>query len=331
MRNGYSSGSKILIDVGFLNFLEDQLIKVEEKMVSNADGYHPDLIAALEHLMSAGGKRIRPVITLLMGSLLGADESKLISLSASIELLHTATLVHDDLIDGALLRRGNPTLNSHWTPAATVLTGDYIFAQAAGLAAEMESTEAMRLFAETLSIIVNGELSQLFGRSRVPSRDDYYHRIYEKTGSLFSLSARAPAMISPADRKFIQPAEIYGREIGKAFQIVDDILDFTGDQEKVGKPIGSDLRQGVPTLPVIYFWEQYPNDEALQSCLDGSASGDEADALIERIVDSGAIQQALEKARLCTEKAIGSLNGFPTGRERDSLEKLGAFIVDREL
>jgi len=102
-----------LIDVGFLSFLEDQLVSVEKKMVSNVEGYHPDLIAALEHLMSAGGKRIRPIITLLMGTMLGADEGKLISLSASIELLHTATLVHDDLIDGALLRRGNPTLNSH--------------------------------------------------------------------------------------------------------------------------------------------------------------------------------------------------------------------------
>ena len=138
--------------------------------------------------MAAGGKRIRPIITLLMGKLLGAEEEKLISLGAAIELLHTATLVHDDLIDGALLRRGNPTLNSHWTPAATVLTGDYIFAQAARLAAEIGSTEAMSNFAETLSIIVNGELSQLFGKSKLPSQEDYYFRIYEKTGSLCSVS-----------------------------------------------------------------------------------------------------------------------------------------------
>jgi geranylgeranyl pyrophosphate synthase len=320
-----------LIDVGFLNFLEERLLEVEKKMVSNSQGYHPDLIAALEHLMSAGGKRIRPIITLLMGSLLGADEDKLISLGASIELLHTATLVHDDLIDGALLRRGNPTLNSHWTPAATVLTGDYIFAQAAGLASELGSTEAMRLFAETLSIIVNGELSQLFGRSQVPSQEDYYHRIYEKTGSLFALSSRAAAMISPADRKYLQPAENYGKEIGKAFQIVDDVLDFTGDQVKVGKPTGSDLRQGVPTLPAIYYGEKHPDDPVLQSCLIGTASEKEADALIQRIIDSGAIQQAMTEARRCIERAVSNLEDFPTGRERDSLEKLGRFIIDRDL
>ncbi|MEE8357110.1 MAG: polyprenyl synthetase family protein, partial [Anaerolineales bacterium] len=146
-----------MVDFEFASSVEDKLILVDQKMISRSSGHHPGLTAALKHLMQSGGKRIRPIITLLMGSMLGAEDQKLISLSASIELLHTATLVHDDLIDGALLRRGNPTINSHWTPAATVLTGDFIFAQAALLAAEIGSTEAMSLFAETLSIIVNGE------------------------------------------------------------------------------------------------------------------------------------------------------------------------------
>jgi geranylgeranyl pyrophosphate synthase len=331
MRLRYLCGSNLLIQVGFLDFLEDKLLKVEEKMVSYSSGYHPDLLAALNHLMAAGGKRIRPIITLLMGTMLGAAESKLISLSASIELLHTATLVHDDLIDGALLRRGNPTLNSHWTPAATVLTGDYIFAQAARLAAEIGSTEAMSIFAETLSIIVNGELSQLFGKSKLPSREDYYFRIYEKTGSLFALSARAAAMISPADRKFINPAETYGKELGKAFQIVDDVLDFTGDQDRVGKPIGNDLRQGIPTLPAIYYGEQYPEDQILLACLDGTATEEEADGLIQRIIESGVIDQVLEEASLCIESAVKSLDSFPDGKEKNALEKLGPIIVNRDL
>ncbi len=319
-----------MIKVGFLLNLEDQLIKVDQKMMSRSDGYHPDLTAALEHLMSSGGKRIRPIITLLMGLMLGADEDKLISLSASIEMLHTATLVHDDLIDGALLRRGNPTLNSHWTPAATVLTGVYIFARAALLAAEIENTEAMRLFAKTLSIIVNGEISQLFGRNHLPSRDDYYHRIYEKTGSLFALAARAAALISPADRKYIIPAEEFGKEIGKAFQIVDDVLDFTGDEAKVGKPIGNDLRQGTPTLPAIYYGEQHPDDKVLQACLEGTASESEADELIQRINESGVITKALDEAREYAENALDNLSDFPAGREKDSLEKLVKYIIDRE-
>ena len=318
-------------EVSFLSYLDEKLAKVDQKMLSRSSSYHPDLIAALEHLLRSGGKRIRPGITLVMGSLLGADEEKLISLSASIELLHTATLVHDDLIDGALLRRGNPTLNSHWTPAATVLTGDFIFAQAALLGAEIESTEVMSLFAQTLSIIVNGELSQLFNRGKFPSREDYYHRIYEKTGSLFALSAKAAALISPADRKLLAPAEIYGREIGKAFQIIDDVLDFTGDQIRVGKPLGSDLRQGVPTLPVIYYSEQNPNDEVLVDCLSGNAVGESVDKLINRVIESGAIQLAMEEARSCTEKALNSLEGFPSGKDRETLEKIGEYIVNRDL
>lgn len=320
-----------MIDVGFLNYLEDTLIKVDQKMLSKSSGYHPDLTAALEHLMTSGGKRIRPIITLLMGSLLGADEDRLISLSASIELLHTATLVHDDLIDGALLRRGNPTLNSHWSSAATVLTGDYIFAQAALLAAEVENTKAMSLFANTLITIVNGELSQLFERNQVPSREVYYHRIYEKTGSLFALSAEAAALISPVDQKYVAPAEAYGREIGKAFQIVDDVLDFTGNQNRVGKPIGNDLRQGVPTLPAIFYGEQHPEDEVLLACLNGTASESAADGLIQRINQSGVIQQAMDEARASTEKAALCLEGFPEGKEKVSLAELGNYIVDRDL
>lgn len=320
-----------MIQVGFLTYLEDKLVKVEEKMVSFSEGYHPDLMAALDHLMASGGKRVRPIITLLMGKMMGADEDKLISLGASIELLHTATLVHDDLIDGALLRRGNPTLNSHWTPAATVLTGDYIFAQAAQLAAEIGSTEAMSIFAETLSIIVNGEISQLFGKSKLPSQAEYYYRIYEKTGSLFALSARAAVMISPADRKYIEPAGSYGKEIGKAFQIVDDVLDFTGDEDRVGKPIGNDLRQGIPTLPTIYYGEQFPEDEILLACLDGTATEEEADGLIQRINESGAIEQALEEASHCVDSAVQYLEDFPESKERDALEKLGKFLLNRDL
>ena len=263
--------------------------------------------------------------------MLGADEDKLISLSASIELLHTATLVHDDLIDGALLRRGNPTLNSHWTPAATVLTGDYIFAQAALLAAEIGSTEAMSLFAETLSIIVNGEISQLFGRNEFSTLEDYYHRIYEKTGSLFALSTKAAALISPVDREYIEPAENFGKEIGKAFQIVDDVLDFTGDQSRVGKPIGNDLRQGVQTLPILFYRETNPEDEVLKECLEGEAEEKAVDDLIERIKSSGAIQKAMDEARGCAESAITVLVEFPDGKDKASLIELAKYIVDRDL
>src|SRR4030065_1517455 len=162
----------------FTTPIEDQIRLVEERMPTQADGHHRAVGAALNHLLSSGGKRIRVIVTLLTGKMLGADADKLVTLAAAIESLHTATLVHDDLIDGAMIRRGIPTLNAQWSPAATVLTGDFIFSKAAKLAAETGSVEVMRIFAETLAKIVNGEITQLFSSRWVANRDDYYRRIY---------------------------------------------------------------------------------------------------------------------------------------------------------
>ena len=142
--------------------------------------------------------------------MLGSPEDKLVTLGAAMELLHTATLVHDDLIDGSLLRRGMPTLNARWSPAATVLTGDFLFARAAKLAAETDHLPLMKLFAETLATIVNGELTQLFTSRGLINRKNYYQRIYAKTASLFEMSARAAAMISPVDEEMIESMRIFG-------------------------------------------------------------------------------------------------------------------------
>jgi geranylgeranyl pyrophosphate synthase len=168
-------------------------------MRAQADESHPDLRAALEHLLAAGGKRVRPTLSLLVGNMLDAPLEKLVTLGAAVELLHTATLVHDDLIDGALLRRGMPTLNARWSPPATVLTGDFLFARAAKLAAETDHLPLMKLFSETLAVIVNGELTQMFTSRGLINRDNYYKRIYAKTASLFEMTARAAAMVSPSD------------------------------------------------------------------------------------------------------------------------------------
>ena len=187
------------------------------------NGHHPDLGAALDHLLSSGGKRIRPAVALLTGEMLGAERDKVISLAAAIELLHTATLVHDDLIDGALLRRGIPTLNAQWTPGATVLTGDFIFACAAKLAAETKSVDLIHIFAETLATIVNGEITQMFPRLSDDYYQEYLSRIYAKTASLFELATIAPAILSPMGETTTDAAQRFGYGIGMAFQIIDDI------------------------------------------------------------------------------------------------------------
>ncbi len=162
MHSDFLLGNNGLNTASFFTPVQEGLQEVEALLRSQSDGAHPDLGTALEHLLSSGGKRIRPALGLLTGQMLGAPHDKLITLAAAVELLHTATLVHDDLIDGALLRRGNPTLNARWSPPATVLTGDFIFARAAKLAADTDHLPLMKLFAETLAVIVNGELTQLF-------------------------------------------------------------------------------------------------------------------------------------------------------------------------
>ncbi len=294
--------------------------------------HHPDLHTVLEHLVSSGGKRVRPAVTLLTGKMFGADPDRLITLAASIEMLHTATLVHDDLIDGSLLRRGIPTVNAHWSPAATVLAGDYIFARAAELAARTDSVAVMQSFAETLATIVNGEITQMFTSRGVANREDYYQRIYAKTASMFVLATKSAALISQSDEKIIETIRQFGYEIGMAFQIVDDILDFTGDQEEVGKPVASDLRSGLVTLPAIYYRENNPDDQDMEAVLRGEYNNDgRMTQLVKAIRSSGAINQALDEARQYVERGLGFLEQMPDGIERQALLELGEYIIDRHL
>lgn len=317
-------------DLEFLSFLDHKIKKVEQRMLSDADRYHPDLRAAVEHILSSGGKRIRPKVALLVGDIFSSEETRLTSLCAAIEMLHTATLVHDDLIDGALLRRGIPTLNSDWSPAATVLTGDYIFARAALLAADVGSADVTCLFAETLITIVNGEITQLFNRNHSPDLESYYKRIYEKTGSMFVLASKAAAILGTATDKQVSSAEKFGKEIGNAFQIVDDILDFSGDESRVGKPVGNDLRQGVITLPALYFLELYPDDPDMKAILSGSKDQKKIERLVRKVIESGCAKQAHEAALQSVQQADGFLEDFPDSPVRDSLQKLTGYIVDRD-
>lgn len=319
--------------ITFFTSVQDQLQFVEQRIREQAgQDHHPDLRSALEHILSAGGKRIRPTLGLLVGNMLGAPEEKLITLGASVELLHTATLVHDDLIDGALLRRGIPTLNARWSPAATVLTGDFLFARAAKLAAETDYLPLMKLFADTLTIIVNGELTQMFSARGVIERDNYYQRIYAKTASLFEMASLAAAMVSTEDEETRAAMKVFGYEVGMAFQIVDDILDFTGEQSAVGKPIGSDLLNGLVTLPAIYFAETHPdNEDVLSLPAGGWKDTERVQRLVDSIRQSKAIQQAMEEARQAVSRALKSLSDAPVCPEREALENLAKFIVDRKL
>jgi geranylgeranyl pyrophosphate synthase len=238
--------------------------------------------------------------------------------------------VHDDLIDGSLLRRGTPTLNAQWNSSATILAGDFLFSQAAALGAEVDSIPVMQMFAKALSTIVNGEIGQIFGRGRMVSRDDYYARIYAKTASMFELAARAPAYLVAGGGVYGEDLLSYGYEIGMAFQIVDDVLDFSSDAGTVGKPVASDLRQGLVTLPAFYYNELQPEDATLNELLSGENLDRAAmEALIEKIRKSGAIEMALEEAEGHSRKALARLEALPESQERQALADLTEYVVER--
>jgi geranylgeranyl pyrophosphate synthase len=321
-----------LSTVTFLTPVQEQVKLVEERIRAQAEESHPDLRAALEHLLASGGKRVRPTVVLLVGNMLGGPEEKLVTLGAAVEMLHTATLVHDDLIDGSLLRRGLPTLNARWSPAATVLTGDFMFSRAAKLAAEADHLPLMKLFAETLAIIVNGELTQLFTSRGLINRENYYQRIYAKTASLFEMSTRAAAMVSPVDEEMVETMRNFGYETGMAFQIADDILDFSGDQTAVGKPLGSDLLQGLVTLPAIYYAEANPDDPDVKLLAEGGwANQDRMERLVNSIRQSDAIQRSMGEAEEFINRALEKLSPLHAGIERNALEELAKYIIDRRI
>ena len=317
----------------FQSLVSDEILAVEDLMRKQSQGFNEDLQAALDHLISSGGKRIRPNLTLLVGKMLNGDMDRLITLSAAIEMLHTATLVHDDLIDGSLLRRGIPTLNSKWTPAATVLTGDFIFAKAANLAAETNSIPVMKLFANTLGVIVNGEITQMFSSHCISDIDLYYKRIYSKTASLFETSTISAAIISEADHAQKEYLRQFGYELGIAFQIIDDVLDFTSNQENLGKPVGGDLRMGIITLPAIHYFSEYSNDLLTKQFFDYECNPplDVLEELIHNIRNSSAIKTSFDKANSHINFCIKALHKFPPCTERDALEELACFVTQRNI
>lgn len=310
-----------------------ELQEVELLMRHQADGYHDSLIKALDMIFSAGGKRLRATTNLLIGKMLHADRSHNIIMASAIELLHTATLVHDDFIDGSMLRRGNPTLNSMWTSGPTILAGDFMFARAARLVTDTECIQVVKDFSQTLGIIVNGEVSQMFARNYQPDRNSYYQRIYAKTASLFEMSAKTASILGNADSETVENMTHYGYNLGMAYQIMDDILDFSGEQETMGKPVGNDLRQGLITLPSIYYIEHNPHNPLVSNMIiNGKLESDQqVKELIQNIVDSEALIYSHQVAEEYIQKSLVNLKTQAPSEYRDSLESLALYVLARNV
>ena len=317
--------------IPILELIREELERVERKMREVSHIEHDQLRTILDYLLGSGGKRLRPALVLLSSKFYPADAEKVTSMAAAVETLHTATLVHDDLIDNAFLRRGNPTLNAMWNSAATVLTGDYLFARAAAFAAETESVRVVSIFAQTLMTICNGELNQIFSSDEGQlTRECYYQRIYSKTASLFAASTEAGAVLGGATQTEARALRDYGHNLGMAFQIVDDVLDFAGNEGDLGKPIGSDLRQGIITLPTIYFLEAHSGDETVTRVLSSRDEGDdEVRAAVEMIKESGAIESSTAEAKRFAARSRDALSILPHNEYRQAMLDLADFVVER--
>ena len=284
-------------------------ISAVEVTLQNMARVKYDILAQMiDYAVSGNGKRIRPAMILLAARPYYFNTDNVILWAAAIEALHTATLVHDDLVDHAATRRGRPTINSLWMEGASVLVGDYIFAQAANLAAATRNVDVMQLFAQVLATILGGEVDQAFWRSHtLPERKVYYERIACKTASLFRVAIRATGLLVNAPISEIEAMEQYGHNFGMAYQIIDDVLDFIGDPDKVGKPTGNDLREGTMTLPVYYFAETHPNHSALSMYLNGNHDEEVASILTQEIINSQAIESAIAEAVAYARKAAEAL------------------------
>ena len=292
----------------------------------------PALSQMIDHVLAGTGKRLRPALALLSGHFQVYDLSQLVPLAASVELLHTATLVHDDVIDLASTRRGQATLNSIYDNAASVMLGDFMFAHAADLVARTGNIRVIRLFSRTLMHMATGELDQdvsAFDWSK--SVRDYLRRIGGKTASLFATACEGGAIISDAPELWIAALRDYGQNLGMAFQIVDDILDFCGNEAAMGKPVGSDLMQGTLTLPSLLVIESSPHDNAVKRFFQAKRDrSHKLAAAVQTVRDSGALDRSRLVALEFADRARSALASVPASAASEALEGLIDFVLARE-
>ncbi|MFC2011922.1 polyprenyl synthetase family protein [Chloroflexota bacterium] len=310
--------------------VQEDLKKVEDrlKLGNQVDfAYISDL---LDYSLKSNGKRIRPILTLLSGKFYDYDEDNLLRMATAVEVMHTATLVHDDAIDNSSVRRGRPTVNEVWSEEEAVLLGDYLFAESAALIASTQNIRAIKLFAETLKTISSGELNQAYNAYNPnQSRPEYFQRIAQKTAALFSTATESGAAMSQAPEESIQILIEYGYNLGVAFQIVDDILDFISTEEELGKPTGSDLAQGTLTLPAIIILERYPGDNPVEKYFANKEDRENIEMAIEMIRNSTIIQECYQVASDFCTKASRNLQLLPDTASRQSLMELPGYITSR--
>jgi len=312
--------------------VETDLMAVEARLKSTSNVDFPHLARLIAHCLKGEGKRIRPSLALLSGKFFDYNLERLIPMATALEILHTATLVHDDAIDHSPMRRSQPTVNKLWGQEQAVLLGDYLFAEAGHLTASTGNLRAVELFARTLKTISSGEIDQAVNAFTLgQTYEQYLQRIARKTATLFTASTESGAILSGASERAIQQLIDYGYNLGIGFQIVDDILDFIGTEDQLGKPTGSDLSQGTVTLPVLLLIQSYPEERAVKDLFKERNNHENIKDVIALVSNSPrVIDGCYREAMVYCDRAFKSLADLPENAARRSLQELTGYIIRRK-
>ena len=285
------------------------------------------------HLIAGGGKRMRPMLTLATASLLGYPGTRHHKLAAAVEFIHTATLLHDDVVDGSGMRRGKRTANLIWGNPASVLVGDFLFSRAFELMVEDGSLKVLRILSHASAVIAEGEVNQLTAQRQIDTDEEHYLEIISaKTAALFAAACRVAPVVAEASEDFELALECYGRNLGIAFQLTDDVIDYASDEATMGKDSGDDFRDGKVTLPVILAYARGSEDDRKfwRAAITGESSSDEdlvhATTLLQA---TGALDDTLERARHYGRRAIDSLANFPASKAKSALTEAVEFAIAR--
>ncbi|PYZ94509.1 heptaprenyl diphosphate synthase component II [Salipaludibacillus keqinensis] len=313
--------------------LRSDIIKIEKDIEKNINANHPILQEASSHLLKAGGKRIRPVFVLLSAQFGDYNLKNIKHVAVPLELIHMGSLVHDDVIDDAELRRGKKTIKSKWDNRVAMYTGDYIFARAIEMATYSDKPELHRILSDAMVEMCIGEVEQIrdqynwYQNFRI-----YLRRIKRKTALLIAVSCQLGALIADVPKREQEHLKRYGYYVGMAFQITDDILDFVGTEKELGKPAGSDLAQGNVTLPALYAMDQDPKlkQEIISLLKDDRVEQKDMTEIIDRIKKTGAIDYSKKIADQYLKKALGALESLPDIQAKKALIQIADYIGDRK-
>jgi len=316
--------------------VSNDLNKVDAKIMSICAVSLPQHREMLEHCLTSGGKRVRPALNLLSGHVFNYNLDLLLPMAAAIEMMHTATLVHDDAIDKSLVRRNRDTVYKLWGEEMAILLGDFLFAKAGEMSTDTGSLRAVRLFTQTLEVISTGEIIQANSAFKLEQhREDYIKRIAYKTASLFSLSTETGAILSEAPESAVRALRDYGYNMGVAFQLVDDILDYTSSEAEMGKPIGSDLNQGTLTLPAMLLLERCPIDNPIRTLFERHQSLDQAAKrelsmqALEMVRESNIAADCLNLAEDYSRRSVKCLSKLPNCPAKKALAELAVYLITR--